>query len=84
MAFQLGDIFRRVGFRQTNNIHAGTYHRFYDTCRVLPQGDESPGPLHTARLALCDATRTVLASGLGLLNDGDAVRVIAPTAGGAP
>ena len=46
---------------------AGTYHRFYDTCRVLPQGDESPGPLHTARLALCDATRTVLASGLGLL-----------------
>ncbi|MFC5061299.1 arginine--tRNA ligase [Actinomycetospora atypica] len=46
---------------------AGTYHRFYDTCRVLPQGDEAPGPLHTARLALCDATRTVLASGLGLL-----------------
>ena len=46
---------------------AGTYHRFYDTCRVLPQGDEEPGPLHTARLALCGATRTVLASGLGLL-----------------
>jgi arginyl-tRNA synthetase len=46
---------------------AGTYHRFYDTCRVLPQGDEEAGPLHTARLALCDATRTVLASGLGLL-----------------
>ena len=46
---------------------AGAYHRFYDTCRVLPQGDEEPGPLHTARLALCDAARTVLASGLGLL-----------------
>jgi arginyl-tRNA synthetase len=46
---------------------AGTYHRFYDTCRVLPQGDEEPGPLHTARLALCTATRIVLASGLGLL-----------------
>ncbi|MEJ2868766.1 arginine--tRNA ligase [Actinomycetospora sp. OC33-EN08] len=46
---------------------AGAYHRFYDTCRVLPQGDESPAALHTARLALCDATRTVLASGLQLL-----------------
>ncbi|HEY2225187.1 arginine--tRNA ligase [Actinomycetospora sp.] len=46
---------------------AGTYHRFYDTCRVLPQGDEAPGPINTARLALCSATRTVLASGLGLL-----------------
>ncbi|WP_285594048.1 arginine--tRNA ligase [Actinomycetospora sp. NBRC 106378] len=46
---------------------AGAYHRFYDTCRVLPQGDEEPGPLHTARLALCEAARTVLASGLGLL-----------------
>ena len=41
---------------------AGTYHRFYDTCRVLPQGDEEAGPLHTARLALCAATRTVLAT----------------------
>jgi arginyl-tRNA synthetase len=46
---------------------AGTYHRFYDTCRVLPQGDQQPGALNTARLALCEATRTVLASGLGLL-----------------
>ncbi len=46
---------------------AGAYHRFYDTCRVLPQGDEEPGPLHTARLGLCEAARTVLASGLGLL-----------------
>jgi arginyl-tRNA synthetase len=46
---------------------AGAYHRFYDTCRVLPQGDESPGPVNTARLALCGATRIVLASGLGLL-----------------
>jgi arginyl-tRNA synthetase len=30
-------------------------------------GDESPGPLHAARLALCQATRQVLANGLGLL-----------------
>ncbi|WP_127783790.1 arginine--tRNA ligase [Rhodococcus sp. X156] len=46
---------------------AGTYHRFYDSCRVLPQGDEDPTPLHAARLALCAGARQVLASGLGLL-----------------
>jgi len=49
---------------------AGTYHRFYDACRILPQGDEEPGPLHTARLALCAATRRVLGNGLGLLGVG--------------
>ena len=46
---------------------AGTYPRFYDACRVLPQGDEDPTPLTTARLWLCAATRTVLANGLDLL-----------------
>ncbi|SDC51449.1 arginine--tRNA ligase [Actinokineospora iranica] len=46
---------------------AGAYHKFYDACRVLPQGDEQAGPLTTARLALCDAARQVLANGLGLL-----------------
>ncbi|WP_443209117.1 arginine--tRNA ligase [Rhodococcus rhodochrous] len=49
---------------------AGTYHRFYDACRILPQGDEEAGPLHTARLALCAAARQVLANGLGLLGVG--------------
>ena len=46
---------------------AGDYHRFYDSCRVLPQGDEQPNELHTARLALCQATRQVIANGLGIL-----------------
>ena len=46
---------------------AGDYHRFYDSCRVLPQGDEAPNDLHSARLALCDATRQVIANGLGIL-----------------
>ena len=46
---------------------AGAYHRFYGADRVLPQGDEEPTPLHSARLALCAATRQVLANGLGLL-----------------
>ncbi|MGH3984819.1 MAG: arginine--tRNA ligase [Pseudonocardiaceae bacterium] len=46
---------------------AGAYHRFYDTCRILPLGDEQPGPRHAARLALSEATRQVLANGLGVL-----------------
>jgi arginyl-tRNA synthetase len=46
---------------------AGDYHRFYDSCRVLPQGDEEPGDLHRARLALCAATRQVIANGLTIL-----------------
>jgi arginyl-tRNA synthetase len=46
---------------------AGDYHRFYDSCRVLPQGDEQPADLHLARLALCQATRQVIANGLAIL-----------------
>jgi arginyl-tRNA synthetase len=46
---------------------AGDYHRFYDSCRVLPLGDEAPGDLHAARLALCSATRQVIANGLQIL-----------------
>jgi arginyl-tRNA synthetase len=46
---------------------AGVYHRFYDECRVLPQGDDEVTDLTRARLWLCEATRTVLANGLGLL-----------------
>jgi arginyl-tRNA synthetase len=46
---------------------AGTYHRFYDSCRVLPRGDEEATPLTTARLWLCAATAVVLRNGLGVL-----------------
>jgi arginyl-tRNA synthetase len=46
---------------------AGSYHRFYDNCRILPVGDEPIGDLHRARLWLNDATRTVIANGLDLL-----------------
>lgn len=49
---------------------AGAYHRFYDSCRVLPQGDEEPGDLHAARLALCQAARQVIANGLAILGVG--------------
>jgi arginyl-tRNA synthetase len=43
------------------------YHRFYDACRVLPQGDEVATPLTIARLWLCAAARQVIANGLDLL-----------------
>jgi arginyl-tRNA synthetase len=61
---------------------AGTYHRFYDACRVLPQGGaktpDTPPPntplpdppatdLTTARLWLVEAARIVIANGLALL-----------------
>ena len=46
---------------------AAAFHTFYDSCRVLPQGDEEAGALHRARLVLVAATRTVLGNGLGLL-----------------
>ncbi|MCF8590233.1 arginine--tRNA ligase [Gordonia liuliyuniae] len=46
---------------------AGAYHRFYSRCRVLPQGDEEATDVHRARLALCAATRQVLANGLDLV-----------------
>lgn len=46
---------------------AATFHKFYDVCRVLPMGDEPVGPLHRSRLLLVEATRLVVADGLGLL-----------------
>ncbi|MCW2699457.1 MAG: arginyl-tRNA synthetase [Blastococcus sp.] len=46
---------------------AGTYHRFYDSCRVLPRGDEEATALTTARLWVCASTATVLRNGLSVL-----------------
>ena len=46
---------------------ASAFHKFYDLCRVLPQGDEEPTDLHRARLLLVAATKTVFANGLRLL-----------------
>lgn len=46
---------------------AGSYHRWYDACRVLPFGEEEVGDLHRTRLWLNDATGQVLRNGLGLL-----------------
>jgi arginyl-tRNA synthetase len=46
---------------------AARFHRFYDVCRVLPQGDEPVTDLHRARLVLVAATRVVFANGLDLV-----------------
>ena len=46
---------------------AGTYHGFYNDCRVLPMGEEKLTALHTARLLLCSATKQVISNGLELL-----------------
>ncbi|GAA3047920.1 arginine--tRNA ligase [Gordonia defluvii] len=46
---------------------AGTYHRFYTQCRVLPMGDEEATDVNRARLALCAAARQVLGNGLDLV-----------------
>ena len=46
---------------------ASSFHKFYDVCRVLPQGDEEFSELHGARLVLVSATRTVFRNGLDLL-----------------
>jgi arginyl-tRNA synthetase len=45
---------------------ATAYHKFYDSCRVLPMGEEPVDAVNLARLWLCAATRQVLANGLAL------------------
>ncbi len=46
---------------------AGVYHGFYADCRVLPLGDEAAAAVHSARAALCAATKQTLNNGLQLL-----------------
>lgn len=46
---------------------AGAFHRFYDSCQVLPKAGEEVTPLTQARLALSMATRQVLANALSLV-----------------
>jgi arginyl-tRNA synthetase len=46
---------------------AGHFHKWYDACRVTPRGDEEVTDLHRTRLWLNEATRVVVANGLGLL-----------------
>lgn len=46
---------------------AGAYHRWYDSCRVTPLGDEPVTDVHRTRLWLNDAVGQVLRRSLSLL-----------------
>ncbi|MEY4714502.1 MAG: hypothetical protein RIQ37_832 [Actinomycetota bacterium] len=46
---------------------AGSFHRWYDNCRVTPLGDKPVEPVHNTRLWLNNAAGVVLANGLKLL-----------------
>ncbi|MBR21419.1 MAG: arginine--tRNA ligase [Leifsonia sp.] len=46
---------------------AAAFHRWYDSCRVTPQGDDPVEAVHGTRLVLSDATGQVLRNGLTLL-----------------
>ncbi len=46
---------------------AGEYHRWYDNCRIVPQGDDEITDVNRTRAWVNEATRVVLANGLELL-----------------
>ncbi|WP_372467085.1 arginine--tRNA ligase [Microbacterium maritypicum] len=46
---------------------AGLYHRWYDNCRVIPQGDDPVETVHRTRLWLNDAAGQAFRNGLDLL-----------------
>lgn len=46
---------------------AGVFHRFYDSCQILPKAGEDAQPVHYARLALAAATRQTLSNALDLV-----------------
>jgi len=50
---------------------AGTFHRFYDACQILPKADQPTGSdadeVFRSRLALAAATRQTLANALALV-----------------
>jgi arginyl-tRNA synthetase len=60
-------------FRETHRVAryleelAGAYHKWYDTCRILPRAEEPLTDLGHARLWLAEAVRVVLRNGLAVL-----------------
>lgn len=46
---------------------ASSFHKFYDSCQILPKAGEQSQPIHSARLALAQATRQVVANALALI-----------------
>ena len=55
--------------RYLEEVAAG-YHRWYDACRVTPQGDNPVEAVHGTRLLLNNATGQVLRNGLDLVGVG--------------
>ncbi|MFT6972904.1 MAG: arginyl-tRNA synthetase [Pontimonas sp.] len=55
--------------RYLEEVAAG-YHRWYDACRVTPQGDNLVEAVHHTRLLLNNATGQVLRNGLDLVGVG--------------
>ena len=68
-----GVVSEAAGFREPHRVAryletlAGAYHRWYDSCRVAPKGEEAVTDTHRTRLALNDAVTQVIANGLRLL-----------------
>ena len=66
-------VFQAADLREPHRIAryleelAGAFHRWYDSCRVIPLGEEPVTDLHRTRLWVSDATGTVIRNGLGLL-----------------
>lgn len=48
-------------------VIAGSYHRWYSSCRITPLAEDAPQSVNHSRLWLNNATTQVLANGLGLL-----------------
>ncbi|MDY6051748.1 MAG: arginine--tRNA ligase [Rothia sp. (in: high G+C Gram-positive bacteria)] len=69
----VGAVKEAADFREPHRVAryletlAGAYHRWYGVSHVAPKGDEEVTDLHRTRLLLNQATRQVLANGLGLL-----------------
>ncbi|NBU22642.1 MAG: arginine--tRNA ligase [Actinobacteria bacterium] len=66
-------VLQAANFREPHRIAryledvAGSYHRWYDSCRVIPMGDAPVESIHRTRLWLNDAASVVLANGLKLV-----------------
>ena len=66
-------VLQAANFREPHRVAryleevAGSYHRWYDNCRVTPLGDRPVESVHRTRLWLNDAASVVLANGLKLV-----------------
>ncbi len=66
-------VLQAANFREPHRVAryleevAGSYHRWYDNCRVTPLGDKPVESVHRTRLWLNDAASVVLANGLALV-----------------